>query len=211
MELSVEEPKRFYTVQEYLHLEATSDTKHEYRDGEIIDMSGGTLEHSLVIANVIRELGITLKGKPCRVYDSNLRVRIGPKPLYCYPDATVICGEPVVDPNEAKRLTALNPRLVVEVISPRTAHADRGPKFTSYREIDGFEEYVLVSVDRPLIEVYYRQPDGTWLFSPVAGRDGSVRLRSVGVTLNLAEAYAGVEFPPDPDNLYAADAQANPT
>jgi Uma2 family endonuclease len=196
------EAKRRYTVEEYLRLEETSDVKHEYRFGEIVDMSGildmsgGMLDHSLVSANVSREMGNALKGGPCRVFDSNLRVRINRNPLFCYPDVTVICGEPVFDPGQPeKRLTVLNPKLIVEVLSPSTAGYDRGEKFTRYRELESLEEYMLVTADKAQVEVYFRQADGTWLFSPTAGLEGVARLRSLDVRLPLAEVYAGLTFP----------------
>src|SRR5687767_2924836 len=85
-------PRR-YSVREYLQYDNTTPGKHEFRAGEIILMAGGSPEHSLIIANVIRELGNRLKGTPCRVYDSNLRVRALSDIRYCYPDVTVICGE----------------------------------------------------------------------------------------------------------------------
>src|SRR5438105_5763209 len=133
------EPRRF-TIDEYLRLEASAKQRHEYRNGQIIAMAGGSPEHSLIIANVIRELGNHLKGKPCRVYDSNLRVRIPRTPLYTYPDVSVICGETQVDPQDPGRTTATNPRLIVEVLSSSTEADDRGEKFRRYRSLESLDE-----------------------------------------------------------------------
>src|ERR1035441_10343749 len=94
MEKRVEQPRR-YTLEEYFRLEARSEDKHEFRDGEIVSMAGGTLEHSRITANVIRELGNRLKGSPCAVFDSNLRIQIAKKKLYSYGDAAIICGKPI--------------------------------------------------------------------------------------------------------------------
>src|ERR1700689_2449949 len=97
-------PARF-TIAEYLHLEAAAKQRHEYRAGRIIAMAGGSPDNSLIIANIIGELRNSLKGKPCRVYDSNLRVRVPRTPLYTYPDASVICGETQFDTQDVTRMT----------------------------------------------------------------------------------------------------------
>jgi Uma2 family endonuclease len=197
MTLHQAKPARF-TIEEYLRLEADAVEKHEYRDGEIVAMAGGSPQHSLVIANLIREVGNRLKGKPCRVYDSNLRVRVARTTLYTYPDLTVICGDPEFDPQDRNRTTVVNPRLVVEVLSPATEAEDRGEKFIRYLQIDSLQEYVLVSQLAPRVETYFRRGDGSWLFTPAAGLEALAKLRSLEIDLPLAEAYAGIEFPPEP-------------
>jgi Uma2 family endonuclease len=106
-------------------------------------MAGGSPEHSLIIANVIGEVRNGLKGKSCRVYDSNLRVRIQRRAIYTYPNATIICGPVEFGEDDPRQQTALNPRVIIEVLSPNTEAYDRG-KLERYREIDDFEEYVLV-------------------------------------------------------------------
>src|SRR5688572_16861147 len=103
-----------YTIAEYLRAEHDAEQRHEYYDGEIVAMAGGSPQHSLIISNVIRELGNRLKGGPCRVYDSNLRVRVPRSRLYVYPDATVICGQTQHDADDPKRQTVTNPKLIVE-------------------------------------------------------------------------------------------------
>jgi len=115
-----------FTISDYLNRERDSLEKHEYRDGEILAMSGGSARHSLISANVIRELGNRLKGKPCRVYDSNLRIRIPRSVLYTYPDASVVCDAPQVDPDDPLKETVINPTVVVEILSPSTEAYDRG-------------------------------------------------------------------------------------
>jgi Uma2 family endonuclease len=189
------QPQR-YTLEEYFRLERDSSVKHEFRHGEIIDMSGGTPSHSLITANVVGELRGRLKGSPCRVYDSNLRIRIAKKVRYAYPDASVICDEPQYDPLDPSRLTVTNPRLVVEVLSPSTEKYDRGDKFLYYLELESLEEYVIVAQDAPRVETLFRQGDGTWLLAFAMGRDAVARLRSLRIDLPLNEVYAGVEFPP---------------
>jgi Uma2 family endonuclease len=188
--------KHRYTVSEYLRYEQEASERHEYRRGEIIAMAGGTYNHSLIVANIIRELGNALKGKPCRVLDSNLRVRSRRVAMFTYPDASVVCGEPQFDPDDPANQTITNPRVLIEVLSPSTEAYDRGTKFNSYRQLESLEEYVLVSQDAPRIETFYRQADGTWLFTAVGEPESKTRLRSLGLELPLQEIYAGVAFPP---------------
>jgi Uma2 family endonuclease len=168
-------------------------------------MAGGSADHSLVIANIIRELGNILKGKPCHVYDSNLRVRIPRSVLYTYPDATVICGPRALDPDDASGETVTNPKLIVEVLSPTTEAYDRGEKFARYRALESLEEYVLVSLSTARIETFYRgpavarggkdAPERTWLISTANGTASAVTLRCLGLALALAEVYRGVDLP----------------
>lgn len=157
-------------------------------------MAGGSADHSLIAANVIGELRSRVQGKPCRVYDSNLRVRIPKTVLYTYPDATVICGPRQIDPDDPTGETILNPRVIVEVLSPSTEAYDRGEKFGRYRQLDSLEEYVLVSQLTPRVEVFYRQGDGTWLFDAASELTATARLRSLKIELPLADVYAGIEF-----------------
>jgi Uma2 family endonuclease len=196
MSLPLEQQPRRHTVEEYLRIERDSSERHDYIDGEIVAMSGGSYNHSLIISNTVRELGNRLKGKPCRALESNLRVGIPRTPRLMYPDILVICGKPEFDPRDDHNETVTNPRLVIEVLSPTTERHDRGEKFRRYRQLESLQEYVLVSQERPSVETYFRQPEGTWLMAPYAGMESTVRLRSVEIDLPMTEIYAGVEFPP---------------
>jgi Uma2 family endonuclease len=120
---------RRYTPEEYFDAAEASEEKLEFRDGEILMMAGGTESHSLIIANVVGELRVRLKSSPCRVYDSNFRVRARKNRRYTYPDALVVCGERHFDPRDARNLTVTNPTLIVEVPSDTTEGIDRGEKF----------------------------------------------------------------------------------
>ncbi len=188
--------KRRYTVSEYLRYEQESLEKHEYRNGEIIAMAGGTYNHSLIAMNVGGELRSALKGKPCRALDSNMRVRIPRTPLFTYPDISVVCGEAKMDSSDPTLQTLTNPRVIVEILSPSTEAYDRGEKFARYRQIESLEEYVLVSQESAHVETFFRQAEGTWLFSAFDGAEARVRLRSLGLEIPVSEIYAGVEFPP---------------
>jgi Uma2 family endonuclease len=195
MEQAVSQHRR-YTLEEYIRLEAESEERHEFRDGEIIAMSGGSLHHSRITANVIRELGNGLKGSPCAVFDSNLRIQIAKKKLYSYGDATVICGEPTLSDVEGIGPTYTNPRVVVEVLSPSTRKFNEHDKFDQFRKLTSFEEYVLIEQDEPRVETRYRHPDGHWGIDFAIGMESSILLRSLSISLPLVEIYAGIVFPP---------------
>ena len=192
------EHQRYFTIDEYLAFERDAQEKHEFRDGEIIAMAGGTYDHGQIIVNILVGLHAGLKGSRCHVHESNTRVRVMQKAFYCYPDAMVIRGPPQFDEADKGRQTVTNPRFVVEVLSPSTEGYDRGDQFTRYRDIESFEEYVLISADKAMVQVYFRQKDGNWLFTPAAGLEAIARFHSINVELPLAEIYAGVEFPPPP-------------
>jgi Uma2 family endonuclease len=197
------EPNRRYTVEEYLELEGASpQDKFEYRGGRIVNMrdalpmAGGSDEHCLITANVIRALGNRLEGGPCRVYSNDMRVLIPRRTLFTYPDATVVCGQSQHENHPTAGKTLSNPRLIVEVLSPSTELYDRGDKFALYREISSLAEYVLVSQSHPRIEGYFRREDGGWTFGPYEGLAGAAaRLLSLNIELPLKEVYAGIEFP----------------
>ena len=129
MTVAVPERRR-YTIEEYLRLERDSTRKHEFDDGEIIAMAGGSPEHALIVLNVGGEIRGRLKGGRCPAYSGDLRVRLSGRPKYVYPDVTVICGDVTRGPDDPARQTAMNPRLVVEVLSPSTDETyDRRGKF----------------------------------------------------------------------------------
>jgi Uma2 family endonuclease len=190
------QPTGRFTVEEYLRLEEDSSQRHEYYDGEIVAMAGGSPEHSLIAANIIREVCNRLKGRSSRIYEANLKVKIPRSRLYVYPDATIVCGPLQRDPEDKSGHTIVNPLAVVKVLSPSTEHVDYGKKFRQYLELESLSEYVVVDQREPHAESYFRQADGTWLFTPVPGLSRSLPIRSVNIELPLAEVYAGVEFPP---------------
>lgn len=177
---------------EYQTLDAASEVKNEYFRGEVFAMAGGTPEHSLICANFIREAGNALKGKPCVVYTSDLRVKVDETGLYTYPDASVICGELLRD--EFVSNTALNPTVIVEVLSESTETYDRGKKSSHYRQIESLQELVLISQDRVSVECYVRKPQGQWLLRESLKLDDSLLLESVGVEIALREIYRGTAF-----------------
>jgi Uma2 family endonuclease len=196
--MGLPQPKPRHTIAQYIEHELNSEQKHEFHDGEILAMSGGSPAHALLAANIIRAVGNRLQGKPCRVYTSDLRVAVSATARFVYPDATVICGPAQIHPEDPARQTVTNPKVIVEVLSPKTEAYDRGDKFLHYRQIPSFQEYVLVSPYAPVIETFRRRDDGAWLFTAFAGPDASATLSSIEVTIPLAEVFADVEFTPQP-------------
>ncbi len=185
-----------HTLQDYYRIENDAAEKHEFRAGEILAMSGGSPQHALIALNIGAALRARLKGKPCLPYGSDLRVRIAGHQRCVYPDVSVICGKIEYDPDDETGNSVLNPRLIVEVLSPSTEAYDRGDKFASYREVPSLAEYVLISSSDPRVETFLRQSDGTWAFSSSSANDSRTILRSLQIELPLGEIYADVQFPP---------------
>jgi Uma2 family endonuclease len=187
-------PTRHYTVDEYLQLERDATEKHEYRDGQIIAMAGATYTHVLIVTNLIQSLANRLDGTGCRPLANDLRVRAQRSASYAYPDVAVVCGEPEFDPTDESGMTVTNPRVVIEVLSPSTELTDRTEKFARYIRMESLEEYVLIAQDKPRVESYYRQPDGTWSFAYAEGLETVVRIRSLKLDLPLREIYKNAKF-----------------
>ena len=185
-------PTTFDTPEEYLALERSCETKHEYYNGEIFAMSGASKWHVLIVTNLIVALGSQLKESPCTVYSTNLRLQVAPTGLYTYPDVIVLCDEARF--SDEREDTLLNPALIVEVLSESTKDYDRGGKFEQYRAIDSFVEYLLIAQDRPHVEHHTRQPDGNWLLHETNNLDDTIHLKSVRCSLRLADIYLKIDF-----------------
>ncbi|MEO8611343.1 MAG: Uma2 family endonuclease [Chloroflexota bacterium] len=184
-------PKKRWTAEEYLAFERASDEKHEFINGDIFLMGGASREHNLIVFNLARVLGNQLSGRPCEAYANDMRVKLNVK-NYVYPDLVVVCEPPDFDDNHGDSL--LNPTLLMEVLSPSTEQYDRGDKFESYRALNSLQEYLLLTQNRPHIERYDRQVDGTWVLFEVSGLDTTLELPSIGCTLALADVYDKVAF-----------------
>ena len=176
------------SFQAYLALEEASNTKHEYLAGEIYAMAGGTPEHAALAANLIGMLSVELRGKPCRVYTSDLRVRVNETGLTTYPDVSVVCGEIKCDPENAS--TVLNPSVLIEVLGDSTEKYDRGEKFEHYKQIKTLETYMLVSHQRPLVELYRRDGDA-WASTHL--KTGEMFfLDAIDCQLSVDDVYDGI-------------------
>lgn len=177
-----------YSYADYLAYEQASNVKHEYLEGEIYARAGGSPEHAQLSVAVAAALRAQLEGRRCRVFSSDLRVRVGATGLTTYPDVTVVCGP--LERDEASRETILNPVLLVEVLSDGTERYDRGEKFEHYKRIPTLEEYVLVSQKERLVESW-SLVEGDWS-RQAAGPGGRLVLGSVGSELVVDELYRDV-------------------
>ena len=173
---------------EYLEYDRTHEGKHELINGEVVAMSGVSDAHDRIEVNTIVALSSRLAGGPCRVRNSNLRVRLDETGLYCYPDATIVCGEPVFAPT--RPVTLLNPRVVIEVLSETTEEYDRGAKAAHYRHRASVDLILLIDSRRRFVERQQRNPDGTWTLSEHTS--GVVRVFDFEVPLD--EVYDTVDF-----------------
>lgn len=188
-------PRRRYTLEEYFALELASEEKYEYFDGEVFNMSGGSRAHEEIIANLLVALRNGLRGRSCHVYPSNLRVIVPTQPPYRYPDLTALCHAPrFVKTGGVDAL--VNPTLIVEVLSSSTELYDRTDKFTHYRSIETFAEYVLVAQRRPHVTRYVRGDGGIWTHHECNDIGETLRIASFDCELRMSDVYEAIEFPP---------------
>lgn len=188
------------TPEAYLARERAAETKSEYVDGMLIAMAGATPSHILITVNIASEMNRQFKGRPCRVFTQDLRVRITEGGMYAYPDVVAVCDSPLFEDDEFDVL--LNPTLIVEVLSPTTEAYDRGLKFARYRQRASLQEYVLVAQDRISVERYARHGD-QWLLTEATDLDESIAFPSIGCTLALRDIYDKVESLMDASTLPA--------
>jgi Uma2 family endonuclease len=181
-----------YSVEEYLEREKTAEFRNEYRDGEIIPMTGGTPNHNQIAGNFYAALMPALKDQPYRVFMNDVRLSIPDKNSYAYPDVMVVPSPLVYAEN--RRDTITNAQIIVEVLSPSTEVYDRSKKFESYRSVDSFREYLLVDYERCYMEQFTKTEDGKWLLSVYSGEDAVLSLSSVEFQISLADVYENVEF-----------------
>lgn len=184
--------QRQYTVEDYFFVDVGSPIRHEYFDGEIYAMSGGTRVHARIAVNVIVALGAALRGTPCEPFGGDMRVKT-PSGLYTYPDASVVCGK-VEEIGTEERTTLVNPVVIVEVLSNSTRKYDRGEKFENYRSIASLREYLLIEQTQPSVELRQRTANGEWTSTTIDSLDQSVHLASIDVGVPLASIYERVEF-----------------
>jgi Uma2 family endonuclease len=197
-----------YSVEEYLALERKSEERHEYLDGEIYLMAGESPVHGTICTNLTVEIGSQLRGRPCQLWTKDSKVRSGPSPksvystkgLYSYPDLVIVCGEPQF--LDDHRDVLLNPKVIIEVLSPSTEAFDRGEKFRRYRTyLSSLTDYVVVGQNRPLVEHFARQEDGKWIIAATATElTDSVPLASIDCTLRLSDVYDRIVFPAPSDD-----------
>ena len=183
-------PNYYLSPEEYLSHERRAEVKGEYFDGVIYAMAGGSERHNLITGNLVTELNVRLREAPCRVYPSDMKVRLPNSKKFFYPDVSVVCGE--VKFADETRDVILNPVLIVEVLSESTEAFDRGKKFSSYQQIESLREYLLVAQDEFVVEHYLRQEDG-WLYTKTSGLDAAIVLPALNCRIALSDIYNKVE------------------
>ena len=187
--------KQNYTLEEYAELEMSLEERLEFFEGNVWSMAGASIKHELIISNIDFALRTKLKGTSCRVFLSNTRVDVPVYPPYRYPDLSALCGEIKV-----KKLLGLeillNPSLIVEVLSDLTKAFDLNEKFTYYKSIESFTEYLLVDQDRPHIVLFTKQSEEVWLHREFNSVEDKFFLSSLDCEIAAADIYENIEFKP---------------
>lgn len=186
------DPVQHLSPEEYLAYERQAETKHEYVGGEAFAVPRSTAKHNLIVANLIAEIGLQLRDRPCRVYPSDQRVAAAAEGPFYYPDLVALCAESRFLDGEMD--TLLNPEVLIEVLSPTTEAFDRGAKFSEYRTIPSLREVLFVAQDAARIERFERRDDGQWLLTDHAGLEAAVELPAIGCRMELARVYDKVEL-----------------
>jgi len=188
-EVKMQSIKQAISRDDYLALEAKSDVKHEFYQGEIFAMTGGTFNHALIAGNILRHLANMLSKKPCQPMNSDMRVST-PNGLDTYPDISVYCGKPELADNDR---SLLNPTVIIEVLSPSTRRYDRGGKFTLYRSIPSLQEYIMVDSENSLVEHFRKIKQDEWLLHEYKHQE-ILALTSLQIELKLTDIYENVAF-----------------
>ena len=184
--------QRHYSPEEYLELEVNSEERHEYIDGQIISMTGGTPNHNQIAGNFYAALNFALKRQPYRVFVTDLRLWISKKQIYTYPDIMVVNSP--LEFVEGRKDTVTNPLMIAEVLSKSTKAYDRDEKFAAYRTIPSFGEYILIDQYRMHVEQYCKTDNNKWIFSEYEDGDVMLSLASVSFEIVLADIYDNVDF-----------------
>ncbi len=188
------QPKQLYSLDEYLDLEKRSEEKFEFWGGTVWSMSGASAQHDRVVTNLLVEIGSRIRAKGCNVFSPDMRVNVPRYPPYRYPDLAALCG--VAEFEQLGGIDMLlNPQLIVEVLSESTEAFDRGDKFSYYKSIESFSEYLLVAQHRPHVSHFVKHGDGFWVNFEYNDLDEAVELRSVPCSLPMSAIYREVTFP----------------
>ncbi|MGI0485741.1 Uma2 family endonuclease [Pantanalinema rosaneae CENA516] len=181
-----------YTLEEYLEFEVASEERHEYRNGEVRRMTGGTPNHNDITGNLYILLKLALRGKPYRTFYTDQRLWIPDRNLYTYPDVMVI--EEPLQFQAGRNDTLTNPIAIAEVLSKSTQDYDHGEKFSAYRSIETFAEYLLIAQYSIHVEHYVKTAAHQWLFTEYDDPNITLSLRTIEVQIQIADLYEGIEF-----------------
>lgn len=184
--------KRHYSPTEYLELEIISEYRHEYIDGQIIPMTGGTPNHNQIALNLSATLNFALKRQPYRVFIADQRLWIPKKRIHTYPDVMVVAGS--LEFSEGRKDTITNPLVICEVLSKSTRSYDRDEKFAAYRTIPSFQEYILIDQYKNHVEQYSKTDGKKWLFSEYEEENSILILSSTQFQIPLSDIYDKVDF-----------------
>ncbi|MGF1460098.1 MAG: Uma2 family endonuclease [Leptolyngbyaceae cyanobacterium] len=181
-----------HTPAAYLEFETQADTRHEYINGEIVPVTGGTPNHNQILLNLASALNFALRRQPYRVFAADQRLWIPEPQIYTYPDVMVIAGELAYQPG--RRDTVMNPSAIIEVLSKSTKEYDRGDKFAAYRTLPSCQEYLLVDQYACHVESYVKAGEKRWIFQEYDRMEAKVTLESCDFTIALQDIYDKVEF-----------------
>ncbi len=181
---------QYFTREDYFAFEETSEEKHEFFQGEIFAMSGGTFNHSSILGNVLATLNEKSKGKPFQVTNNQLKIET-PKGLITYPDVAVFCGKPELTPNKC---ALLNPVVIIEVLSPSTRRYDQSDKFLLYRSIETFKDYILIDSEKIHVQHFRKTEQLEWILHEYFDLKDEVYLASIQETLTLSDIYENIVF-----------------
>ena len=184
--------KKIYTPEEYLKFEVNSEERHEFINGEVTCVAGGTPNHNQIALNLGGTLNFELKRQSYRVYVTDQRLWIPEKRIYTYPDVMVIQGE--LQLQEGRKDTIINPLIIIEVLSKSTRSYDKDEKFSAYRTIPTFQEYILIDQYTMQIEQYFKTGKNSWNFSEYYDANETLSLNSISFEITLEDIYDRVEF-----------------
>ncbi|MEH1948917.1 MAG: Uma2 family endonuclease [Nostoc sp.] len=190
--MQTQTPKKFYSLEEYLQLEETSESKNEYRDGEIIPMAGGTTNHNEIAGNFYANFKFTMRGKNYKIYMVDVKLWIQRYRIYTYPDVMVIQVEPIYEGTGTTTVT--NPIMIVEVLSKSTENHDRTNKFRFYRSIATLKEYIMINQYEYLVEQFNKNAEWQWVLTEYESVDAVLSLKSIGFQISFSDIYQGVNF-----------------
>ncbi|GBF79291.1 Uma2 family endonuclease [Aphanothece sacrum] len=190
--MTIATEKQVYTPEEYLKLEKESTDKHEYRDGEIILMTGGTTNHNRLVLDFCTYLNLALMEQNSEVFAGDVRLWIPRYREYTYPDVMIVQEQPIYQLPGTTTIT--NPSLIVEVLSKSTKARDRGDKFRYYRSISEFKEYILIDQYNILVEHFVKTIEGKWVLTEYETKEAVLKLESVQFEITLQELYKRINF-----------------
>jgi Uma2 family endonuclease len=182
--------EKTYTITEYLEIETQSELRHEFINGEMIPMAGGTTNHNEIITNLCLLLKPSLRQQKGKIYIENVRLHIPDYSMFTYPDVMIMAEEPIY--YGENKTTVTNPMALIEVLSNSTRDYDLGRKFECYRSLDSLQEYVLIEPEKTLIMIYRRSSNKHWLLDILDTSTDILRLESVTVEMPLSDIYEGV-------------------